>query len=69
MLNQNVNINIRCPKYLRTQLDEIAKEQNTKYSKILRQLIKDYIKQYKEVKLQNDRQRTDTIKNTERKYI
>lgn len=55
MLNQNVNINIRCPRYLRTQLDEIATEQGTNYSKILRQLIKDYIKQYKEVKQHDDR--------------
>lgn len=61
MVTQNVNINIRVPKYLKDKFVQVAEKQDLVYSKILRNLIKDYIRQYEQNGGQDDRQRADTI--------
>lgn len=46
MVNQNTNINIRIPKYLKNKFVEVTKKQQVPYSKVLRNMMKEYIAQY-----------------------
>lgn len=40
---QNSNLNIRLPKSLKDIFVKICKEQNTNYSKLLREFIREYV--------------------------
>lgn len=44
---QNSNLNIRLSKSLKDSFVKICKEQNTNYSKLLREFIREYLKRYK----------------------
>lgn len=46
--NQDTHIHIRIEEELKNRFVELTKQQGDKYSKVLRELILDYVKRYKE---------------------
>lgn len=41
---QNSNLNIRLPKSLKNSFVAVCKEQNTNYSKLLREFVREYVR-------------------------